>query len=128
MTCEQQEWGPVNSRDDKPVLVTHLEVVKCTTDVDDRLFTFDFPAGALVSDLVRTEKLGWDPEERVVQYVIPADAALLDEAIEQAVKGAPAERSLTRIVYSIVALSVMGAIVFVIYLRSRRRAASPPST
>lgn len=89
MECRVEEWGETQAPERPPTMVTTLEVVKCRTDVDDSLFALTFPAGTRVVDTVLTEKQGRSPEQNPIIYEIPADRALLDQVIEQAIKNQP---------------------------------------
>jgi len=112
MKCRMEEWGESQSPDSEPALVTHLEVLEWSTDVDESLFALEFPPGTRVADCARTEREGWDPARNPIRYVVPADPSLLDEAIEHAVTSMPRRRSwMPLMLYGTVAIVMVLGIV-----------------
>ncbi len=92
--CRVEAWAAGVDSDGPPTMTTHVEVVEWSTEVDDELFDLEFPPGTRVIDIARTEKEGLDRKTSLLTYTIPADRALLDQIIEQKLRGTPRSRSI----------------------------------
>lgn len=123
MECRVELWGESQSTDAEPTLVSHLEVLEMSPDVDDSLFRLELPAGTLVYDIARTEKEGWDSDRTQVSYTIPADASLLDEEIARAVARTPSIRRTPWLVYATGTFGLLCIAVALIF-RFRRKQTS----
>ena len=90
MECEVQEFAPHNAPDSLrqvPLAITRLKVAKCgVNDVADSLFTLTFPPGTTVTDFALADDKGL--MKTGVQYTVPADPSMLDDAIRYAVERA----------------------------------------
>ena len=92
-------------------------------DVPDSLFQLDFKPGTLVRDMAAARELGLG-KGKAIQYIVPADASMLNEVVEKAKRDAISTHHRSRIVAWLVwgNVALLAAIALWYVARRLRRA------